>query len=165
MNMKIQFRWMYRVDLPEVIRIEIASFKHPWAKHDFTRLLSHEHIYGLVAHIDGEIVAYMIYEATDECINIINMAVDPSYRRLKIGAALVDKLVRKAYHKHSRLITKVWERNLPAQLFFKSLGFCLNTIEREAWDGDFGKEDSYVMLYSNPVDEAKIEDEKCSGVC
>lgn len=145
--MKPHFRWMKKADLPEVMRIEIASFKHRWTEQEFIHTLAQPDVVGMVAEIDNQIVAFMVYEANEDFIDLMNLAVDPIYRRRRIGHMLVNKLIRKARHLPHRLrdiIAKVWERNVTAQLFLKSLGFYVVDTMPQDWDGD----DSYVMMFA-----------------
>ena len=163
--MNLHFRWMHPEDIPEILRIEVASFKHPWTEKDILCTMSHDSVVGMVVEIDDKIVGYMVYDKNEDFIDLMNIAVDPEYRHFEIGTMLVNKLISKVHNKRRELVAKVWERNVVAQMFLKKLGFCVVEILREDWDGEYGKDDSYIMMYTESlVVDAKVEDEKCMGV-
>jgi [ribosomal protein S18]-alanine N-acetyltransferase len=117
-------RWMIRKDLPTVLNIEERCFEYPWGEEDFIRCLRQRSMIGMVAERGDQVVGFMIYELHKFRLHLISMAVDPDYSRQGIGRTMVEKLVSKmSYQGRNRVMLEVRETNLPAQLFFKSMGF------------------------------------------
>ncbi len=112
-------------DLERIYEIERASFKYPWTKADFTYyyLTASEGFF--VAVIDNFIAGFIVSEIPfPDRGHILNLAVDPKYRRLGIGRALVNR-VSAAFK--SKGVRKIWLEvrvsNIGARTFYKKLGF------------------------------------------
>jgi [ribosomal protein S18]-alanine N-acetyltransferase len=137
-------RWMIRRDLPTVLNIEKRCFEYPWGENDFIAALRQRTIIGMVAERGDQVLGFMIYELHKFRLHLISMAVDPDYSRQGIGRTMVEKLVSKmSYQGRNRVMLEVRETNLPAQLFFKSLGFRAVGILNQFYDDC--DEDAYQM--------------------
>lgn len=138
-------RWMIRRDLPTVLNIEERCFEYPWGENDFIAALRQRTIIGMVAERGDQVVGFMIYELHKTRLHLLSMAVDPDYSRRGIGRTMIEKLVSKlTYQGRNRLVLEVRESNLPAQLFFKSLGFRAVGILNHFYDDC--DEDAYQMI-------------------
>lgn len=143
----IHVRWMIRRDMPEVIGIEQEAFEFPWSEEDFTRCLRQRNCIGMVAELADSVVAFMIYELHRSRLHMLNFAVMRSHRRLGIGTQMMDKLVAKlSPDRRGRIALEVRETNLPAQLFFRSLGFRATSVLKDFYRDS--TEDAYLMQYS-----------------
>jgi ribosomal-protein-alanine N-acetyltransferase len=90
-------------------------------------------------------------------LHILNFAVAPAYRRLGIGRQMIQKLIAKlSSHRRTRVTLAVRERNLPAQLFFRSMAFRAVKVLRGYYE-DTG-EDAFLMHYQLPNDSSTIDD-------
>ncbi|MCS7020485.1 MAG: ribosomal protein S18-alanine N-acetyltransferase [Gemmataceae bacterium] len=145
----VQIRWMIRRDLDAVLRTEMASFEQAWSEEDFLRCLRQRHCIGMVAEQGDSVVGFMIYELQKHGLHLLNFAVHPSCRRAGIGTQMIQRLIQKMQAHRRRAITLiVRERNLPAQLFFRKMGFQAVRLLRRYYP-DTG-EDAYLMEYRNP---------------
>ncbi len=145
-RVSIHIRWMIRRDMPEVLAIEKAGFEFPWSEEEFVRCLRQRNCIGMVAESDDEIVGFMIYELHKNRLHILNFAVHPDYRRQGVGRQMLQKLVGKlSSQRRNRIMLEVRETNLPAQLFFRELGFRAVAVLREFYDDS--PEDAYLMQY------------------
>jgi len=139
-------RWMIRRDMPEVLNIENGSFAQAWTEEDFLRCLRQRNCIGMVVERDEKVFGFMIYELHKTKLHILNFAVHPEHRRLKIGQAMVAKLISKlSSHRRSRISLEVRETNLAAQLFFSKQGFRATQVLRGYYE-DTG-EDAFTMVY------------------
>jgi ribosomal-protein-alanine N-acetyltransferase len=103
-------------DLDEIWRIQSACGQAaPWNPADY---LSHQ---CLVAMVNERIAGFAVarHTAPDE-VEILNLAVDPLFRRRGIGRSLIQKLL--ANHAGSTFL-EVRESNLAARKLYHSLGF------------------------------------------
>jgi len=142
----IHVRWMIRRDMPEVVGIEREAFEFPWSDEDFTRCLRQRNCIGMVAEIADSVVAFMIYELHRSRLHMLNFAVTRSHRRLGIGTHMMEKLVGKLTpDRRGRIMLEVRETNLPAQLFFRSLGFRATSVLKDFYQDS--TEDAYQMQY------------------
>ena len=143
----IHVRWMIRRDMAEVIAIEQEAFEFPWSEEDFTRCLRQRNCIGMVAELADSIVAFMIYELHRSRLHMLNFAVMRSHRRLGIGTQMLEKLIGKLTpDRRGRIALEVRETNLPAQLFFRSLGFRATSVMKDFYRDS--TEDAYLMQYS-----------------
>jgi len=142
----IHVRWMIRRDMPEVVGIEREAFEFPWSDEDFTRCLRQRNCIGMVAEIADSVVAFMIYELHRSRLHMLNFAVTRSHRRLGIGTHMLEKLIGKLTpDRRARIMLEVRETNLPAQLFFRSLGFRATSVLKDFYQDS--TEDAYQMQY------------------
>lgn len=146
-KIKVTARWLIRADMPAVLKIEQASFEEPWSGEDFLRVLRQRSVIGMVAEIDGDkVVGYMLYELFRDKFHLLNFAVAPDYRLRRIGAQMMAKLTTKlGARKRRRITIDLRESNLPAQKFFRRMGFLATRVARDYFE-DTG-EDAYVMEY------------------
>ena len=116
----------------------------PWSDEDFTRCLRQRNCIGMVAESDESVVAFMIYELHRSRLHVLNFAVARSHRRLGIGTRMMEKLIGKLTpERRSRIVLEVRETNLPAQLFFRSLGFRAISVLKDFYQDT--TEDAYLM--------------------
>ena len=143
---RVHIRWMIRRDMPEVLAIEHASFEFPWCEEEFLRVLRQRNCIGMVAECGERVVGFMIYELHRNRIHVLDFATHPEFRRHGVGRQMVTKLVGKlSTQRRNRIVLCVRETNLPAQLFFRVVGFRAMEVIREHFQ-DTG-EDGYGMLY------------------
>lgn len=146
----LHIRWMIRRDMPAVMRTERASFEHSWTEDDFLRCLRQRNCIGMVAEVDETITGFMVYELQRRHLHLLNFAVHPEHRRHGIGRQMVAKLVDKMItHQREKIVLAVRERNLVAQMFFRSQGFQATRLLR-GYYRDSG-EDAYQMEYAAPA--------------
>lgn len=139
-------RWMIRPDLPAVLRIERLSFEHAWEEADFLNCLRKGDNVGLTAERGPDVVGFLAYQMAKGEFRILNLAVHPDCRRQGVGVRLVGRLIGKlSAHRRTKILVKVRESNLPAQLFFAAQGFRAVRVLRGFYkDSD---EDAYLMRY------------------
>ena len=145
-RLRIQLRWMIRRDMPEVLAIEQEAFEFPWSDEDFTRCLRQRNCIGMVAEVGDSVVAFMIYELHRTRLHVLNFAGRRSHRRLGIGTQMMGKLFAKlSVERRDRILLEVRERNLPAQVFFRSLGYRAITVLKDFYEDS--TEDAYLMQF------------------
>ena len=132
-----------------MLEIEQEAFEFPWSDDDFTRCMRQRNCIGMVAEMADSVVAFMIYELHRSRLHVLNFAVRRSHRRLGIGTQMMEKLVGKLTpERRSRVVLEVRERNLPAQLFFRTLGYRAISVLKDFYQDT--TEDAYLMQYVLP---------------
>ena len=145
-RLRIHVRWMIRRDMREVLDVEREAFEFPWSDEDFTRCLRQRNCIGMVAESGDSVVAFMIYELHRSRLHVLNFAGARSHRRLGVGTRMMEKLAGKlSPERRSRIVLEVRETNLPAQLFFRSLGFRAISVLKDFYQDT--TEDAYLMHY------------------
>lgn len=126
---EVDIRWMVRRDMPQVMEIEREAFEFAWSDDEFLQCLKHRDCIGMVAEIDGRIAGFMLYGLHQTTLHLLNFAVSKSHRRQGIGSQMVAKLVSKlSQQRREAITTEVRERNLAAQMFFRSCGFVATEV-------------------------------------
>ena len=142
----VHIRWMIRRDMPEVLQIESSSFEYPWSEDDFIRCLRQRNCIGMVAERGDQVVGFMIYELHKNQLHVLNFSVHPEMRRTGVATQMIHKLIGKLSHqRRNRILLEVRETNLPAQIFFRKVGFRAVSVLRDYYDDT--TEDAYVMQY------------------
>ena len=132
-------RWIIRQDMPRILEIERSCYFDAWSEEEFLNALRKSNTIGMAIEFRGVIAGYMLYELNRRTVKLINLAVDPSFRRIGIGTQLIDKLKSKLYGHREMIDATVPERNVDAQLFFRSQGFrCVHTMKDMFTNGDDG---------------------------
>lgn len=128
-------RWMIRRDMPSVLDIEHNSFAYPWTECEFVQCFGKRDCIGMVAEVNEDVAGYMIYELSKTSIEILSFAVHPKYRRSGIGGALIGRLIGKLVAgRRLKIVVPVRDSNLPAQLFFRSMGFFCTRVAKDYYD-------------------------------
>lgn len=141
----IGLRWMLPEDYVRVLAIEEDTFEYPWALQDLMGVLRSRESRGVVVEVRGEVVGYMLYYIHPSSVELLSIAVAYRYRRVGCGDAMVAWLKGHLGLGRSRMFVTVRERNLPAQVFFRSHGFRAERIVHDYFrDTD---EDAYLMAY------------------
>ncbi|MCZ2343396.1 MAG: ribosomal protein S18-alanine N-acetyltransferase [Bacteroidales bacterium] len=145
-QVRAHIRWMIRRDMPTVLLTEQHSFEYAWTEEDFLRCLRQRNCIGMVAEYQDNIVGFMIYELHKNRLHLLNFAVHPSLRRCGVGSQMVQKLISKlSSHRRGKITLAVRERNLAAQVFFRSLHFKATRVLRNYYE-DSG-EDAFQMEF------------------
>lgn len=144
MENEFAIRKMCSKDIDKVLEVEKCSFTIPWSKAMFRQELQNTSRLYLVAEISNAIVAYAgLWIIIDEG-HIMNIAVDPSYRGLKIGKGLMQEILDIARKKQLKGLTlEVRAGNTQAISLYKSFGFEVEG-RRKAYYSD-NQEDALIM--------------------
>jgi ribosomal-protein-alanine N-acetyltransferase len=120
-------------DMPEVLAIEAKSYADPWGEEEFVKLLRQQNCIGWVATMSEVVVGFCVYELHARKLQLLNLAVDPDWRRRGIGTAVVDKLKgRLSPQRRNRLEYIAAADNLPSHQFLRSCGLlATDIIERD----------------------------------
>ena len=145
-EIRVHIRWLVSRDMAEVLDIEQESFEFPWTEEDYLRCLRSRNCIGMVAEYYGQVVGYMIYELGKNKIQLLNMATASRFRRCGVATQMIAKLIGKlTMQKRNRITFEIRETNLPAQLFFRSVGFYATQILKNYYEQM--QEDAYFMQY------------------
>lgn len=130
-SVRFHIRWMIERDMPSVLQIDSLSFgSRSWSDKEFTHNLKQRDTIGMIAELDEEVVAFMVYELHKNRLHVINFAVHPKYRRMGIGSAMVEKLISKlSWQRRNRIEFDVYDDKLDTHLFLKSIGFRAEKID------------------------------------
>ncbi|ASJ02160.1 ribosomal-protein-alanine N-acetyltransferase RimI [Thermococcus profundus] len=137
-------------DIPEVMRIERASFREQYPRGIFLTFLENNPDTFLVAEYNGRIIGYVMgYLRPDLEGHIMSIAVDPEYRGNGIGSALLREVIERLINRGARYIgLEVRVSNEKAIKLYERFGF--RKVKRVIGYYSDG-EDAYYMIL--PADE------------
>lgn len=110
----------------------------------------------VVVELEGQVVGFLIGNVTNlanDCKagHVLSLAVDPAFRRLGIGLALMDYFLREYKHKGAkRVFLEVKTSNHDARRFYARLGFEEVSIARRYYRMRGYTEDAVVMSREIP---------------
>ncbi len=90
-----KLRKLSYTDLPRVIAIERRCFPMPWSLSMFVLELSKPSGICLAAVSDTRMLGYVICARYEEAYHVMNIAVEPNYRRQGVARGLLDALLDK----------------------------------------------------------------------
>ena len=142
--------WRIRRDISGIMAIENhESHEFPWSEREFficNAQPDYTGMTGMVAEYDNQIVGFMMYDCIDTEFEILNLATSVDYRLGGVATQLVDKLLLKlSPGRRTDILADVRETNVPAQLFFRKVGFRTVAIVREFYPQT--PDDVYTMRY------------------
>ncbi|WP_079504164.1 ribosomal protein S18-alanine N-acetyltransferase [Mesobacillus jeotgali] len=145
MNKTITFRNMTIDDLDDVMVVEANSFAVPWSREAFfNELTKNQFAQYLVVEVDQKVVGYCgVWIIVDEA-HITNIALLPEYRGMKLGEALMAKMMELAREMGAlRMTLEVRVSNERAQNLYRKFGFEEGAIRKQYYTDNM--EDALVM--------------------
>ena len=115
-------------DRNDVVWIESESSDSPMGAFYFRQFLQRQSVGMFVASVNKSVVGYVMCIFHYGALEIHAIAVDPFYRRLGVGTAMIERL-KESQHSHN-VMCAVQEQYLNVHLFLKANSFrCVSVIE------------------------------------
>lgn len=124
-GLKVAFAEMKIEHLRQVLEIEERSFPSPWSYNAFAYEILQNRLASYIVALAGEkVVGYAgMWVILDEA-HVTNVAVHPAWRRMGLGRALMQELMRRAgLCGATRLTLEVRPSNTAARRLYAALGF------------------------------------------
>lgn len=150
-NIPVRTRTMIHDDLPMVADIERRSYDFPWSHEVFRDcLLAGYHC--VVLDRDESIVGYAILSVAAGEAHVLNLCVDPDYRKLGYGDRLLDEILLRAGRAGVKeVFLEVRPSNVNAMSLYRKKGFRQIASRRAYYQARNGREDAAVLsLLLNP---------------
>jgi ribosomal-protein-alanine N-acetyltransferase len=136
-------RPMRAEDLPEVLKIEHASYSTPWPESSFRGLIGRPDTDLFVADGGGEVAGYAVSWAVIDQGELGNIAVAPAWRRRGVGKLLLERVIEAMQARGVKeLFLEVRVSNQVAQRLYRAHGFHEVGVRRD--------------YYSIPVEDALV---------
>ncbi len=139
----LTIRLLAHADLPEVIAIERRAFTAPWSLAMFGLELSKPSGICLAALRGQRLVGYLVCSRYDGVWHLMNIAVEPEYRRTGIATALLTALFARADGPGEKYTLEVRPSNLAAVAIYERLGFRPGGRRRRYYHDN--REDALIM--------------------
>jgi ribosomal-protein-alanine N-acetyltransferase len=142
-RIEVDIRRLTYGDLPQVIAIERRSFPAPWSLAMFVLELSKPSSVCLGATQGGELIGYLMCSRYHTVWHLMNVAVDPQYRRAGIATSLIERLLEQTDSGSDRYTLEVRVSNREAIVMYESFGFRSAGVRRSYYHDN--KEDALIM--------------------
>ncbi len=120
---ELHIRRLTFADLQQIIAIERRAFPTPWSLAMFVLELSKSTGWCLAALRGDLMLGYIVCSRYDTVWHIMNVAVDPIYRRRGVATALLTDLIARIDDVHARYTLEVRESNVGAIALYERYGF------------------------------------------
>ncbi len=132
-------------DLAAVERIERESYPAPWSRSMFASELAKPSSLSLAAVTeDGELVGYLVLSRYVDAWHVMNVAVDPAWRRRGVASALLERLLAETQGDTERGYTlEVRVSNVDAIRLYERFGFRARGLRRAYYTDN--REDALIM--------------------
>jgi [ribosomal protein S18]-alanine N-acetyltransferase len=138
----VEIRRLVYADLPQVVAIERRAFTTPWSLAMFVLELSKPAGICLAAQVENELVGYIVCSRYDTVWHVMNVAVDPDFRRRGIATALIGALIERVGD-DAQITLEVRRSNTGAVALYEKFGFRSAGVRRRYY-ADNG-EDAVIM--------------------
>ena len=140
----MKYTRMCKEHTTQVAALEAACFRDPWSLRAFESEVENPLSLWLVAQDGEKVVGYIGSQSVLGQADIMNVAVDPEYRRKGIGRELIIALVDALKAQGVTIaLLEVRVSNLPAITLYESLGFTKVGCRKNYYFNP--KEDAYIM--------------------
>jgi len=142
---EILTRKMEEDDIPAVLKIERMSFSTPWSEYSFLTEIYKKYAFTRVALSDGNIIGYICVNFVLHEAHILNLAVDPDFRRRGVASLLMDEALRELKNVSCVFIyLEVRVSNVGAKEFYEGFGFKPASIRKKYYASP--NEDALLMM-------------------
>src|SRR5690606_9215860 len=93
-RIRFNLRPMTRADLPDVLEIERRSFEQPYSREILAQELKIKAAYLKVATHRKKVIGYIDFWLVHDEMELISIAVDPTFKRRGVGEALMQEMIR-----------------------------------------------------------------------
>jgi len=119
----IAIRRMKHKDISIITDIERKCFTDSWNEDYIASTLDDNHTKVKVATLEDNVRGYNFYTPTEECVQILNMAVEPEYRKKSIGTYMIADMFKNSEHFKRNIDSWVCETKTDMLQFLKKHGF------------------------------------------
>jgi ribosomal-protein-alanine N-acetyltransferase len=143
--MNLELRPLDLVDLDAIEEIERASYPAPWSRSMFASELAKPSSLSLAAvDEEGLVIGYLVLSRYVDAWHVMNLAVDPGWRRRGVASALLERLLADTRGDTERGYTlEVRVSNDEAIRLYERFGFRSRGVRRGYYTDN--REDALVM--------------------
>jgi len=149
--LEVKIRKMQKQDIDQIMKIEEVSFgSHHWSSQSFESEINNPlgNYFTALEKETGKVLGYCGYWLIFDEAHITTVAVDPVYRKNKLGELLLQRMISTGYEKEAKWFTlEARASNIPAQNLYSKYGFqSLGVRKKYYQDND---EDALIMWTEN----------------
>lgn len=135
---------MEECHVPGVAALEKICFHDPWSEKSIASELNNPLSCWLVAVQENAVVGYVGSQTVLDASDMMNVAVDPGFRRMGIAESLVNALVAALKERQSQSLTlEVRASNEPAKALYEKMGFTQVGLRKNYYRNP--REDAWIL--------------------
>jgi len=120
----ISFNKLTPVEIPSVLSIEEQNSDYPWSQGQFTTSIENSKNLCYCLSLNGKTIGYLIAMLAGDTADILNIGIDPDFKRQGYGTALLNHLIEELRKRHiGEILLEVRAGNKSAIRFYKRQGF------------------------------------------
>ena len=156
----ISFNKLTSIEIPSVLSIEEQNSDDPWSQHQFTTSIENSKNLCYCLSLDGKTIGYLIALLVSDTADILNIGIDPDFKRQGHGTTLLNHLIEELKKCHiSEILLEVRAGNKPAIQFYKKQGFEKISVRKNYYmknsKNQSQREDGIIMSIRIPSKEIK----------
>lgn len=138
-------------DIQAVFELNLTSFAEAWSYQAFEDAIVHHYDIDVWYTTHGKLLAYYLGQDVLDEVHIMQLAVDPTFRRQGFGLRLTQHILDKKRHGNTRHVwLEVRASNTAAQCLYTVLGFHITDRRKNYYtprSTGFPRENALVMYY------------------
>ena len=120
----ISFNKLSSIEIPSVLSIEERNSDYPWSQDQFTTSIKNNKNLCYYLSRNGKTIGYLIALLAGDTADILNIGIDPDFKRQGYGTALLNHLIEELRKRNIReIFLEVRAGNKSAIQFYKKQGF------------------------------------------
>ena len=120
----ISFNKLTSLEIPSVLSIEEQNSDYPWSQHQFTTSIENNNNLCYCLSLDGRTIGYLIAMLAGDTADILNIGIDPDFKRQGYGTALLNHLIEEFRKRNiGEILLEVRTGNKSVIHFYKKQGF------------------------------------------
>ena len=156
----ISFNRLTSVQIPSVLSIEEQNSDYPWSQLQFITSIENSKNLCYCLSLNGKTIGYLIAMLASDTADILNIGIDPDFKRQGHGTALLNHLIEELKKSHiSEILLEVRAGNKPAIQFYKKQGFEKISVRKNYYmknsKNQSQREDGIIMSIRIPSKEIK----------
>ena len=123
-RISISFNRLTSIEIPSVLSIEEQNSDYPWSQLQFTTSIENSNNICYCLSLNGKTIGYLIAMLTLDSADILNIGIDPNFKRQGHGTALLNHLIKELKKRDiGEILLEVRVGNKSAIQFYKRQGF------------------------------------------
>ena len=120
----ISFNKLSSVEIPSLLSIEEQNSDYPWSQLQFTTSIQNSNNLCYCLSFNGITIGYLIAMLAGDTADILNIGIDPEFKRQGYGKGLLNHLIKELRKRHiGEILLEVRSGNKSAIQFYKNQGF------------------------------------------
>ena len=156
----ISFNRLSSIETPSVLSIEEQNSDDPWSQDQFTTSIENNKNLSYCLNLNGKTIGYLIAMLALDSADILNIGIDPHFKRQGYGTALLNHLIEELRKRNIReIFLEVRVGNKSAIRFYKKQGFEEISVRKNYYTknskNQSQREDGIIMSIKIPSTEIK----------